>query len=315
MATSSLFISYGHKDMEPVNWVEKLKMYLAPLRRKDLVDIWDDSRIGPGHEWRVEIARALDQASASILLVGPAFLDSEFIATDELPKLLAARRTRGAKIYPLVIAYCGYKQSALEPYQAFNDPDNPLEALQPPEQNKILNEISLMVDRDLRHRAASGTPPTAGGMREALAKIGEELSKTGTTFAAQCRRRDKLEALIRNRLKVTDRLQYEEFFFRHYGELNEEEKFQFEQIRAMTEGLLRDGNEAILKSIEANPQVLEEIPSLEDLRQHIVFWLNKYEKLFVKRPEMCLLYTGVEDGVPFPDRAEQDVRKWLAKHK
>jgi len=26
--------------MDPVNWVERLKLYLAPLRRKELVDIW-----------------------------------------------------------------------------------------------------------------------------------------------------------------------------------------------------------------------------------------------------------------------------------
>lgn len=315
MATNALFISYGHRDMTPVNWLERLKLYLAPLRRKELVDIWDDTRIGPGRQWRMEIARALEQSTVSILLVGPAFLASDFIATQELPDLLAATQTRGAAIYPLVVGYCAYKQSALEPYQAFNDPDMPLEALQPPEQNKILNDVCLTVDADLRHAAARPATPPRGGTREALTKIAEELDKTATAFIAQCRRRNMLVAMIRSRLQATDRLQYENFFFRYYGKLNEDEKFQFEQIRAMTEGPLRDGNETILRTIESNPQVLDEIPSLADLRQHIVFWLNKYDKVFVKRPEMCLLYTGVEDGVPFPNHAHKHVDEWLDSHK
>lgn len=315
MATNALFISYGHRDMTPVNWLERLKLYLAPMRRKERVDIWDDTRINPGQPWQLEIARALGQSTASILLVGPGFLASDFIATQELPKLLAATRTRGATIYPLVVAYCAYKLSALEPYQAFNDPDMPLEALEPPEQNRILNAICMTVDQDLRHTVARPTPPPHGGIRESLTRIAEELDKTATAFMAQCRRRNMLVATIQCRLRITDHLQYENFFFRYYSKLHDDEKFQFEQIRAMTEGPLHDGNESILRTIESNPQVLDEVPSLADLRQHIVFWLNKYEKVFVKRPEMCLLYTGVEDGVPFPDHAHDDVDEWLNSHK
>lgn len=82
-------------------------------------------------------------------------------------------------------------------------------------------------------------------------------------------------AAIKSRLSTADRLQYENFFFRYYGKLNEEEKFQFDQIRAMTEGPLHDGNQRILNIMESSSQVLEEIPALLLLRQHLVFWLNK----------------------------------------
>ncbi len=313
---TALFISYGHRDMEPINWVERLKLYLAPLRRKELVDIWDDSRIGVGSEWRREIRAALDRVTSAILVIGPGFLASDFIARVELPSLLEAAERRGAKIYPLVVGYCAYTGSVLEKYQAFNDPDVPLEALAPSEQNKILNGLSLAVDADLRHRQTPTMPPPflATDTRQAMNEIAKYLQNTRAAFIAQCRRRDHLVAMMEDRLKVKENLEYENFFFRYYGRLNDEERFQFEQMRAMTEGPVHDGNQKILSIIEGHPQVLEEIPTLTPLRQHLVFWLNKYDKVFSKRPEMCVLYTGVEDEVPFPDGVDREVAQWMGEH-
>ncbi len=34
MPMTSLFLSYGHRDMAPINWVERLKLYLAPIRQR-----------------------------------------------------------------------------------------------------------------------------------------------------------------------------------------------------------------------------------------------------------------------------------------
>ena len=87
---NALFISYGHDDMDPTNWVERLKLYLAQSRRKD---VWDDSMIGAGSDWRREITAALSRATSAVLIVGPAFLASEFIAKTELPPLLDAAAT------------------------------------------------------------------------------------------------------------------------------------------------------------------------------------------------------------------------------
>jgi hypothetical protein len=316
MPTDALFISYGHLDMRPTNWLERLKLYLAPLRREDVVDIWDDSEIRVGTDWRQEIESAITRAESAILLVGPAFLASEFINRDELPALLASVGTRGTKLYPLVVAYCGYKRSRLGKFQAFNDPDHPLEAISVPEQNKILNQISLVVDEDLRSTKANSVSSKAIGVdtRGAMREISAALANTWTAFAAQCRRRDHLVEVIRLRLAVRDDLEYEQFFFRYFGKLNDEERFEFDQIRVMTEGPIYSGNQRILDIIEKHQQVLEEIPRLADLRQHLVFWLNKYEKFFVRKPEMCVLYTGVEDGVPFPNGIDGAIGSWIREH-
>jgi TIR domain len=168
MPGNLLFISYSHRDMIPVDWLDRLKLYLAPLRRQQLVDIWADTRIEVGHEWRLEIRAAMDRASAAILLVGPGFLASDFIAQQELPALLAAAATRGIKIYPLVVGFCGYKSSPLEHYQAFNNPDMPLEALTTQaEQNRILNNLSRAVEMEMlkeapRQPAPIEQPPMTG---------------------------------------------------------------------------------------------------------------------------------------------------------
>jgi hypothetical protein len=50
----------------------------------------------------------------------------------------------------------------------------------------------------------------------------------------------------------------EELFFRHFGKLNEEEKFHFDQLRAMTEGPLHQGNQKMLNTIESNPGGLKQ---------------------------------------------------------
>lgn len=48
-----------------------------------------------------------------------------------------------------------------------------------------------------------------------------------------------------------------------------------------------------------------------DLRQHLVFWLNKFDRVFVNNKAMCLLYTGVEDGVPFPSYVDDVIKEEL----
>jgi len=314
---SSLFISYSHIDMTPTNWLERLKLYLAPLRREERLDTWDDTRIKVGSQWRVEIRKAMELASAAVLLVGPGFLASEFIHDNELPILLSAAQIRGVKIYPLIVGFCAYKCSVLEPYQAFNDLEKPLEILTVAEQNKTLNEVCLLVDKDIRlSRSENSTSQsTQADIRPAIQMIKRNLDDTWTAFVAQCRRRNKLEATIRDRLHIKEMLEYEDFFFRYFPNLNYEEKFQFDQIRAITDGPLYAGNRQILETIENNPKIMDELPEMMNLRQHLVFWLNKYDRVFVKRPEMCLLYTGVEDGVPFPDDIGEIIENWLATHK
>jgi len=83
-ARARVFISYSHHD---VKWLERLRVHLKPLIRKQVVDLWDDTRISPGMDWRREIDTALSAASVAVLLISADFLASDFIVDNELPVL------------------------------------------------------------------------------------------------------------------------------------------------------------------------------------------------------------------------------------
>jgi len=140
------------------------------------------------------------------------------------------------------------------------------------------------------------------------------LENTYVTFVAQARRRNELVKLITKRLNITRKQQYEKFFITYFDQMNKQERFIFDQIRAMTSGTLYQGNRNMLTLLESNPTLVKEIPKLDDVRKHLAFWVNKYYQIFLTRDDMCLLYVGVEDGVPFPSGIDQDVSGWLAAH-
>ena len=291
-------------------------MYLAPLRRSGDVEIWDDSAIRAGATWSAEISKAIERSRAAILLIGPGFLASDFISNKELPSILERLRQQGLNIYPLITGYCGYSRSVLKDFQAFNDPDSPLEALPSADQNRILNKLSLEVEEHLRTQSAvpASKATSLKDLPLAQKEISRHLQLTWKAFSAQCTRRDDLVARMKARLKIRENLEFEKFFFRYFASMNAEEKFEFDQIRALTEGPMYNGNIAILDILVKNPEVFNELPRLADLQQHLVFWINKYEKVFIRKPEMCLLYTGVEDAVPFPVGVDADIKAWLKKH-
>jgi hypothetical protein len=86
-----VFVSYSHKDAE---WLEHLKNALAPDIRNNRIDYFDDRGIGSGERWYETIMEAIDRARAAVLLVSPHFFASDFIRTEELPRILAAADAR-----------------------------------------------------------------------------------------------------------------------------------------------------------------------------------------------------------------------------
>ena len=79
-ARKTVFVSYAHKDRK---WADELMTFLAPWIRDKRVDLWDDSRIQLGDNWRTEIQKAIEEATVAVLLVTKDFLASDFITKHE----------------------------------------------------------------------------------------------------------------------------------------------------------------------------------------------------------------------------------------
>jgi len=153
------------------------------------------------------------------------------------------------------------------------------------------------------------TGPTA--TTALLRRILSNLKDTDAAFEIQTRRRNLLVQHVQARLGITERLSYEKFFFRYYDRLDDEERFDFQQIRGVTQGTMQARNRDTLEILNATPALLDTLPALEALRKHLVIWVNKYDQVFTTTPQMCILYAGVEDGVPFPTGIEKQIAAWL----
>ena len=310
---ANIFISYSHSDNKENQWLERLKSFLDALQEQLPLSIWEDTQIPPGADWRKSINDAVTQSAAAILLVGQEFLASRFIKEKELPKIIPPGGRNNIPLYILYVGYSPWQFSVLEPYQAFNNPDQPLESLDKPAQNKWLNDLVIAIKKDMETIGVvvKETKPETG-LYSAMLDINNHLETTKAAFINQIHRAKNLMRSMQGRLAIKEHLQYEQFFFRYYDQMNEEEHFEFSLIRALTEGLLYEGNHAILKIIETYPTLRDALPIIGALKIHLIIWLNKYKKVFLNNHKMAVCYTGVEDGVPFPYGVDDEVGKWLA---
>jgi len=127
-----VFVSYSHTDTE---WLKRVQTHLKDLTRRGLVDLWDDTKIQSGSQWREERREALESAKVAVLLINADFIASDFIAEDELPSLLAGAEKDGAKILSLILSPSRYEKiESLSKYQSVNPPSKPLIGLPKVEQ-------------------------------------------------------------------------------------------------------------------------------------------------------------------------------------
>jgi hypothetical protein len=120
------------------------------LVREGTIDLWNDQRIQTGQEWRNEIDSALTRSKVAIMLVSADFLASDFIATEELPRLLGAAETRGTKILPVVVGPVRYNESPLGKFQSVNPPQRPLSSMAKQEAEEFMVSLSRDVEQALK---------------------------------------------------------------------------------------------------------------------------------------------------------------------
>jgi len=141
----TVFLCYARADQGEKRWKDRLDRQLGGIARFKSFSVWHDGRIAAGVDWKAEIDLALQRCGAAVLLIGPNFLTSDFIQDEELPALLSAHKTDGVPVFPLITDFCPYGRSPLGRFQSVNDPEQPLEALDEPDQNRLLLDVAERV--------------------------------------------------------------------------------------------------------------------------------------------------------------------------
>jgi TIR domain len=134
----AVFVSYAHLDKD---WHFKLIQMLAPLRRRYPQAIWHDVLLQPGVDWSKAIDASLESARIVVLLVTPAFLDSQFIQTRELAPVLKAVEAGEKLLLWVYVSTCAVEDAGIKKYQAAHDINEPLDALSPADQSKQLKKV------------------------------------------------------------------------------------------------------------------------------------------------------------------------------
>jgi len=142
-----IFISYAHKDES--FWIDGLLHRLRPLEASG-VNVWTDREIEPGDRYHEEIQGALSAAKIAVLLVSPAYLESEYISSHELPNFLQSAASDGLRIFWIPVERSEYKKTEIEKYHAAHAPDRPLSELEAPERESALDAIASALTRALR---------------------------------------------------------------------------------------------------------------------------------------------------------------------
>jgi hypothetical protein len=143
---NKLFISYARIDRD---WLVAVRTQLRSMPDQ-AVNVWDDSQIPPGADFEHEIQRAISGSRASLLIVTPAFLASDFIRNHELPFLVSASDRDLIRLFWIHARKAQFEDTPLAAKQAAHDPNKALATMVPSEQRECLSQICLELARFMR---------------------------------------------------------------------------------------------------------------------------------------------------------------------
>lgn len=142
LAQRKVFICYSHKDAD---WLERLRVHLKPIEREGIIDLWDDTKVAAGLQWKEAIKNALETARVAVLLISGNFLASDFIAEHELPTLLSHVKAGGTTILPVILSPSLFTSTKLGEFQSINPPNRPVSGMTHPKQEEIFVKVAQVI--------------------------------------------------------------------------------------------------------------------------------------------------------------------------
>lgn len=179
------------------------------------------------------------------------------------------------------------------------------------ELNQIRSSI-LSLNRHLH--AAVADAESEDRSLELLEEIHARIKATHNAYLAQCNIRNLLMASLRQRFGIEDVDHYYHVFAHYFDQMTDKEKRYHRMIRGYTQNVIRENHQKTYDLLKAQSTLKSLVPRLEELEQHLVVWLSKYESLFLPDESISLVYVGFEEGVKFPTGLEHDLNKYIASH-
>jgi hypothetical protein len=117
------FISYSHIDE---NYLKKLHVHLAMLRREGSLNAWSDHIVLAGDEFNSEIKSNLENSKLFLALVSPDYLDSNFCYEKEFQYALQLAEDGKLRIIPIIVEPCDWKASPFSKFKAIPKDGKPV---------------------------------------------------------------------------------------------------------------------------------------------------------------------------------------------
>ena len=121
-STIDLFFCYSHEDKALRDELEK---HLAVLKRNGVIRGWHDRRIVPGENWKNAIDEHLQAAHVIVPLISADFLASDYCDV-EMKRALERREQGTARVVPILLRGCDWKDSPLGCLQALPTSEKPV---------------------------------------------------------------------------------------------------------------------------------------------------------------------------------------------
>ncbi|WP_168202472.1 toll/interleukin-1 receptor domain-containing protein [Pedobacter sp. KBS0701] len=117
------FISYSHKD---VDYLEKLKVHLAQIKREGLITDWTDQEITAGSRLDDSISAALSSSQLFISIVSPDYIASHYCFEREFTTALKLQEDGKITVIPIIVEPCDWKSTPMATIKALPDDGKPV---------------------------------------------------------------------------------------------------------------------------------------------------------------------------------------------
>lgn len=305
------FVSYTKADVRWATWIA------AALERAGYTthfQIWD---FRPGTNFILEMNNAAKFSRRTIAVLSPEYLNSMFASAEWSVALARDPGGRNGTLLPVRVERCELPPSLIPivycDLVGLNASAARTALLAAAKQGRApgRQRNPAFPGSQASPGATARFDTDASAVRTAASELSSVLDTAYQTFKAQVNLRNQLFRHVRDRLRVSDHLEYEAFFHKYFKRMDSEELRLHKIIRGYTLHALGDYNARALEIAKDNPQLRPHIPSYGRLMGHLSIWLTKLQA-FKKTPSACLLYAGVEEKAPFPSTIDDELRDFLA---